>query len=304
MKQIAFKSSPSFSDYINDRYFKGTAISRPIMGTVKSVKRISAKTIKLWKNRLFSPSNSCFVITGNYLNEYNEYAKNILSSFLNINKPLNRYSSMPEHCFQRDDKSDFIIDTDYDISDISITFDVNSNNCFQAEFLSSIIGGGVGSRLALILREDLAITDEVYSNVDIFMDISKLNIEFSTDNSNLESALKYTFKEIVSLKEKILENDIEQSKIFFTENQNWFLDDSRELNFLLGWRGYVLGQPVSDINSVIKNYLNISPVCLLKASQEIFRSSNLIITVTNNKSILKRSKLKETVLLCRNLLNK
>lgn len=167
MKQIAFKSSPSFSDYINDRYFKGTAMSRPIMGTVESVKRISLKTVNLWRNKVFCPSNSCFVITGNFSNEYNEYAKNTLSNFLNTNKSLNRYSSMPKDCFQRDDKSDFIIDTDYNISDISITFDVRSNNCFQAEFLSSIIGGGAGSRLALILREDLAITDEVYSNVDI-----------------------------------------------------------------------------------------------------------------------------------------
>ena len=302
LKQIQFKATPSFNEYINARYLKGMKISRPIMGTEESVKRASAKTINSWKKKIFIPNNSCFIITGNYSSEHFEYVKRELSKYRSSDRILKNDLMIPKMCFERNEKSDYIIDTEWEISDVTISFDIRKDYCFEAEFLSSIIGGGVGSRLSLILREELAITDEVYSSVDIFEDVCRFNIEFSTENSDLESGLKYAFNEIFSVKEEISEEDLENSKVFFTENQKWFLDDPRELNFLLGWRGFILKQPISDINSIIDIYSNLSRESLSKVAREIFNDSNLIITVTNNNGILKKSKLKQTIVECRNTL--
>lgn len=302
LKQIEYKSSPSFTEYVNNRYIKGLALSKPIMGTQSSVKRFNSKTINLWKKKIFNPHNSCFIITGNFLDDNNEYAKVELSKYISYEEPLNRNICNPRQCFNRNEKSDWIIDTDWNISDILISFDVSKNKNYIADFLSSIIGEGIGSRLSLILREELGITDEVYSKVDTYLDFSKISIEFSTDNRTLISALNHTFDIIASLREEITKEDFNKSKVFFVDNQKWLLDDPRELNFILGWRGYILGQSISDIESIMEKYSNLSCENLLKDSQEILRDCNLIITVTNNKNILKKSMLKEAIASCRDAL--
>ena len=174
-KQISYKST-SFGEYVDSLYFKGTKFSMPIMGTEETVKNLSAESIHSYKNKFFNSRNACCVLTGSYTNEDYQYVLNVLDGIKTVSSSLPQCSiQIPVGFCARSQSSDAILDTDDDVSDVSISFDIDSNRVseYTPDLISSILGEGDGSRLSLALREDLALTDEIYSRIDVYQGIKK-----------------------------------------------------------------------------------------------------------------------------------
>lgn len=281
LKQIDFKSM-SFDDMIDSLYFRGTRFHMPIMGTPENVKNFSKKTIETFKNKIFNSNNTCFTITGNYSDEDYLYAINQLNKIpKNKTATLSSEKLIPISFCNRTESSDRIIDTDLEISDVSISFDIDQRqvNEYAIDLLCSILGEGDGSKLSIIIREKFALTDEVYSKVDIYPQTERITIEFSTKNSDLEKCLQLVFNEITKIKNKITEKDLLGSIVFFTDNQYKLLDSPRDLNFVLGWRYILFEQKLSGIEQLVKKYSAITVDDLLRAANEVFIPDNLIISV-------------------------
>lgn len=129
-----------------------------------------------------------------------------------------------------------------------------------------------------------------------------MTIEFSTDNSDLKESLRLVFLEIQKLKNEIKHGDLLQSIAFFTDNQNQLLDSPRDLNFLFGWQKTTIKTKFFGIDTLIQKYKQVTIHDLLCSANEIFKPSNLFITVTNNKNICKKSDLKRAFVQLRNML--
>ena len=140
----------------------------------------------------------------------------------------------------------------------------------------------------------MALTDEIYSKVELFPDVSRLTIEFSVYNRDIEKSLNLLFDEIIKFKNNITQNDLLSAIVFFTDNQEFIFDSPRECNFFYGWNNFVL-QKREDIYHNIQEYKSVTIDKLADISNQLFVSKNMIVTVTNNQSVYDEDKLRALI---------
>ena len=92
-----------------------------------------------------------------------------------------------------------------------------------------------------------------------------------------------------SQKYGLTENDMQSNKVFYTDNQYRLLDDVHELNFLIGWRTFVENEPFCSIDELIGKYDDVTVRDINEAAEKIFRSQNLVISVSNNNKIYRKN---------------
>ena len=207
------------------------------------------------------------------------------------NLMLPKYT-VKEFC-NRSSASDRIYGSSDGFSDVSISFDVDgaSVNRYAAEILQSIIGYGVTSKLSQVLREKLGFTSEIGGSIEFTGYSGRMSFEFEVHNENIEESLTAVFDILQQSKYGLTENDMQSNKVFYTDNQYRLLDDVHELNFLIGWRTFVENEPFCSIDELISKYDDVTVRDINEAAEKIFRSQNLVISVSNDNKIYRKIKL-------------
>lgn len=166
-----------------------------------------------------------------------------------------------------------------------------SVNRYAAEILQSIIGYGVTSKLSQVLREKLGFTSEIGGSIEFTGYSGRMSFEFEVHNENIEESLTAVFDILQQSKYGLTENDMQSNKVFYTDNQYRLLDDVHELNFLIGWRTFVENEPFCSIDELISKYDDVTVRDINEAAEKIFRSQNLVISVSNDNKIYRKIKL-------------
>lgn len=275
-------------------YYFGTPKGKPIMGNISDVNKISTKALNEYRRRVFSPNNCCVVMTGNFSDNDLIYCTDVLSKLAQTSK-----EKLPEYSIEnfgnRDKGSDKIYKSNDGYSDVCISFDVDemSQNRYAAEILYSIVGFGVTSKLSQVLRESLGLITDIGGNIEFTYGSGRMTFEFDVKNENLVQSLTAVFEVISRAKYDLTDNDLQSNITFYTDNQYRLLDDVRELNFLIGWRGFIENENIDSIDDLSKCYSDITVNDIKTAAQKIFEAKNLTITVSNDNKLLGTGKLAE-----------
>lgn len=297
-KRVVYKQiendCQTYDKWVDSYYFKNRIYTNPIMGTVNSVQSLSVKDINLWKNKYFCSSNACVVITGNYLDEDFLIVQNILYKIKSFGKPAETIICYPQHFEKRNISNRYsFVYNDSEISDITISFDINKDHNYETvRLLTSILGEGCGSLLSMILRENYNFTDDIYTNLTCYCGFRRLSISFSVNNFDFIESMHLFFKSLVDLKKEISINDYLTSISFFTKNQLFDLDNSNELNSNYALCDFVLYPSI--ISEPIKRkekYEKIKINDLKKCANNIFTAENLSILIQTSldKKLVKNS---------------
>ena len=266
------------------------------MGNKSTIRKLTRKQIIEFKNNIMVPENSCLVITGNFEGDVNTVLREF-EKLPSIKSKIEKSKKMPRNFSKRSEEDVYIEDSGNSVSDVFISFDVEGINFYLLSFISSILGTGNGSKLSLVMREELGYTNEIYSE----WDDDKLAIKYSVDNERLTESIENVFHLINEMKFEITTKEYLSSIVFFTENQKKLYDDTNEFNVFLGYDSFIKGRD-SDVENVIKQYEAITIEDLESAARRLFKPNNLFVGVTNNKDVLKVSKFKKTLKKCRELL--
>lgn len=268
-------------------YYDGTPKGVPIMGRISDVNKMSAKLVNEYHKKVFVPNNCCVVLTGNFDNDDLRYCEKFLGNLpQNAKTENNNLSDYHIKEFaNRSCESDKIYNSDYEFSDVIISFDVDTKkvNRYAAEILHSIIGFGVTSKLSQELRERYGFVSEVDGDIEFSGNTGRMTFEFEVKNTNLNQSLKSAFGVISRAKGALKCEDLETSILFYSENQYRLLDDSRELNFLIGYRSFATDEGLCSIDELSERYAICTIDDINRAAYEIFTPNNLIITVSNSK---------------------
>lgn len=157
--------------------------------------------------------------------------------------------------------------------------------------MQSIIGYGVTSKLSQVLREKLGFTSKIGGSIEFTGYSGRMSFEFEVHNENIEESLTAVFDILQQSKYGLTENDMQSNKVFYTDNQYRLLDDVHELNFLIGWRTFVENEPFCSIYELIGKYDDVTVRDINEAAEKIFRSQNLVISVSNDNKIYRKIKL-------------
>ena len=295
-----FNSLYSKTDMI---YYAGTPKGAPIMGNISDINKMSTKLVNKYRKDVFAPNNCCVVLTGNFSDDDFGYCEKTLN---NISQNRKReYTKQSKYSIKgfadRSYTSDKIYNSDYEFSDVVISFDVDTKRVsrYAAEILHSIIGYGVTSKLSQKLREQYGFVSEIEGDIEFSGRSGRMTFEYEVKNSNIEQSLKAAFEVIEQVKASVTEEDIKANIVFYTDNQYRMLDDVRELNFLIGCRSFIENEGICSIDDLSRRYAECTAEHIGQAANEILRPQNLIITASNNSGIYKKSKLADVFEFCR-----
>lgn len=286
-------------------YYDGTPKGSLLMGKISDINKMSARKINEYREMMFIPQNACFVMTGNFVNEDLTYCVDGLSKIscnANKNSLVKQYSI--KGFSQRTEKSDKIYSSKDGFSDVCISFDVDDKKIkrYAAEYLFNVLGFGVTSKLSQKLREQDGLITDINGGIE-FTDYSgQMTFEYEVKNIDLVDSLVSAFYVFEEAKNNLTRADVESNIIFYTENQYRLLDDVRELNFLIGWRGFIGIEQIKSMEDLIERYKNITVDEINQAANEILDPRNLMISVSNNNQRFSKEELKIVLRNCRDKL--
>lgn len=295
-KRIVYKqienSSQSYRNWLDGKYFSGTAYERPIMGTVESVQRLSANEINMWKDKYFCCNNSFIAVTGNYNDNDFSMVKRILSNIDNSGDIVKPIACLPINFCSRDQENKYtILYNESENCDVTVFLDIkNEYNYETIRLLSSMLGEGCGSILSSILCEKYGFTDEIYTDLICFCGFYRLSISFDIRNYDFFDCMTHLLKILLNLKKYINKYNYCTTINFFTRNQLMDYDNNKALNSRYVLCDFVLSSVLSEPQEVKVKYEKISVEDLQEYASEIICNQNisfLIETNLNRNTVIK-----------------
>lgn len=281
------------STYVDELAWKNSPLSLPIIGTEHSIENITLEQIVKYKKQYFRAGNLTLIITGNAAENDVQEAVNKIEKIQLNNYPLEftKKCSLPVNIFNRALNIEFI-DCDWNYVDVNISFDIDNINSEVAALLNSIIGGGIGSILPNIIREQYGLVYDIFSKIDIYNEKSIMNIEFSTKKQNICICLKEIINILNLVKKNISTEDIDANIIYFTENSWYLLENPEVLNEELGWKSFAADKLSFSIEEKIEKYKKINQQTLMDFAKKTFVSKNASLIILGQTSHITKQEIK------------
>lgn len=143
-------SGYSFEKGLLNRFFSSDGRRKPIMESLANLKRFTKKELVIWKRRLFSPANSCLIITGPLQRVDLSYAKHKVNALENAVNIMN-VGLVPKNFLSRSGSDDHVYYDDNFVTQVGLVFDLDKNKImsFEADMLMNVMAAGLTSPLLI-----------------------------------------------------------------------------------------------------------------------------------------------------------
>lgn len=280
----------------DEAIWRENSLSQQVLGNEEIIKNMSLQELVHYKKEIFCRENISLILTGAIEEEIIKLIARELEGISIKDNERKFPAKFIESQFNR--KPDITLErfSSWNLLDIQLSFDVNLDLIRESEllFLNSIIGGGDGSVLQKEIREKEGLVYDIYSEVEMYNSAAVLSIFFSIDKKNLHVVLEMIIKIVNNLKLDISQSDIDMNMTFFTDNLWFWLEDSHELNFQLGY-DFMKGKELLTIEERIDVNKSINYYRLREISDVLFRAENMSLIVMGPTSGITKKELEESL---------
>lgn len=208
----SYKDSPEDSIYedFEELLFKGSALSNPVLGSEKFVKKCKVKELKEYHQRMFVPQNMCFAVVADI---EESKVKKILKAALircgasdnfskreidiNMGEPFKRENIVSKEISKRNHQVHCIIG--------NYAYSYYQKERIPLILLINILGGpSSNSKLNLALREKNALVYNVEASYNQYSDVGSVTIYFACDKSNYNKCLSLVKKELMLCRTRMI----------------------------------------------------------------------------------------------------
>ena len=159
------------------------------------------------------------------------------------------------------------------------SFDVQDKRNTALNVLTTILGGGMSSRLFMRLREELGVAYYVRSGTDSFSDHGYVEISAGVTNARTQEVIQEILRACTKLKEELVDaKELEKAKEIIIGNLKLGLESSD--SWAMYFAGEVIQQKkVRDIADIEKAIRKINPKDIQNIAQEIFVKKHLNLAI-------------------------
>ncbi|MEI7982453.1 MAG: pitrilysin family protein [Bacteroidota bacterium] len=267
----SYKDTPAeqiFDDFEN-LVFDGHSLGKNILGTLKSIRKISRNDVLGFIHRNYRPENIVLASVGNipykrlirlvthHFSDHTEYGEPYPRVPFKDYKPFQKIHKKPifqVHCLLG-----------------APAYPFHDTRRIPLALLNNMLGGPImNSRLSLALRERNGLTYHNESNYTSYSDSGVINIYFGTEPALYEKALTIVHKELNRLR------TIKLTSIQLHTIQKQLIghltiaQESNLSNMLSIGKSYLLQNRYDPIEIIIQKIEAVTPEELLEISNEIF----------------------------------
>lgn len=195
-------------DKFQAKAFAGHPLGRSILGTEENVERLTREEIKNFMDRHYRPGNITISAVGNVRHEV--IAEKISSVFGKSSSPSDIYN--PDAFYVGGEEC---VDMDFEQIHLAFGFPACSyhdEDYYLLQLLSSILGGGMSSRLFQEVREKRGLAYTISTFTSSFRDVGNCGIHAVTSPGGVKELTKVVFDELGNFVATISEEELRRAK--------------------------------------------------------------------------------------------
>ena len=256
-------------DYLQATAFQNQAIGRAILGTEESVKSFSSDTLRNYMQSNYAANNIVVCAAGNL--EHEAFVKMVEKRMSDFRE---KTSFTPEE--QKYHGGFFLEKRDTEQAQVTVAFKginyEDYNNYYPAVLLSSILGGGMSSRLFQEIREKRGLVYTVYSFNNFHTQSGLFGIYAGTNASEVNELVPVIANEINKIcAEKVSEQELLRAKTQIKASILMSLENSSSTAEILA-RQLLLYNKVIPVEEMVERIENVSFKDIQSVAQKIFSS--------------------------------
>lgn len=280
-------SYTAINPLIRSTVFENTNLANEIMGNKDSISHLTPQHLSNYKKKIFNKNNMILYITGPIQQKDILLIESVLKD-IPIPKGTKNTSSLVRFSLYNRHPNVILKHAEWDYLDINLSFDLDYKRVTLPEIrlLNCILGEGVGSRLPVLIREELEYTADIQSTIEMYEEFAVLHIRFSVNKDYFCQCLSAIIQLLNQLKNNISFKDLDVSLPFCQENYWFDEDDTEETNFSNAYHSFILRKD-SKCNS-LNNQNTVNR--LMEVANIIFQSHNACLVVLGDYQNKSRAK--------------
>lgn len=276
--------------YSGTLVFEDTSLSRSILGTNKTVSRITKARLERYRQEVMTSGNLFFYVTGNFTDEdIKTLAREIESKDVPFGEGRENIAPVPKGFCKRHPEA-HIKNGDFTMLRLTFDIDMAKVKIPALDIIYDMLVSGNNSRLFYELSEKRGVVYDINGFVDKYKNLGILSFYYEIKEDKIYEALELTLSILTSAKSEIPDKD-SCMKAIYVDNAPMLLDDPCELNFTFGHGNHIVGQNFKNISDQQKAYDEITPEMLRDTMRMIFAPENLTVAVKGKKRKIDKERL-------------
>lgn len=264
-------------EFIHDRfhqsYWRGQSLGMPVLGTMDTIGCLSREAIILHKDSHYCPRDIVIAAAGNV--RHDELVECVEPFFSAITS-----SCKPEFSDIQKDKAKEISLTERDMEQTLVCLGTRGlrhdhPDRYALFLLTTILGGGMSSRLFEEIREKKGLAYSVYSYLISHADSGSLVVYAGTEKDHCREVIDIARREMTRLvSEEVPQDELDTAREQLKGKTLMSLESSDSLMTRLA-KSEIYLKKQQTIEDVLANYDKVGSPDLQRLSQELFRSDYL-----------------------------
>jgi len=263
-------------------FWKGDALGRPILGTVKTVSSFTQQIVFDFYASRFTPRNMVFSAAGHL--DHDSFVAQVADHFSGLaassESPLQKLPAPATHAH-------ITLKRKRSLEQVQLCLGVpapavDSPARYAVYLLNTMLGGGMSSRLFQAIREDKGLAYSIYSETSPFRDTGALSIYAGTSADKTAEVLRLTIEELRRLKEEpVSETELKRAKDQLKSNIVLGLESSSSRMSNLARQEMYFGRFFS-VDEIVEQVEAITPADVKALAHELFRPEAIALTMLGN----------------------
>lgn len=273
--------------------WKNTSLERTITGKKKTLDKIKGKQLRKFQKEVLSSNNIFFYISGNYPETAVVTVTKLMENYplTVMKKERKNLAPVPKRFFARKPK---VYVKNSKKTCVCFSVDINASNYTLAEknLLFDILFEGEFCKIHQELSEKKGY---VYSYDPCFQhynNIGQMTLTYEVLPKHLYDSVETVVEVLKSMKEGITD-ELSYVLPHYVDNAGFLLDDTEEFNWVRAYEGHILDVYYKDIEERTESYRRVTTERMTEICREVFRQSNILLTVKGKKKKVDTERLAE-----------
>lgn len=265
-------------DIMSELMFGDQPTGWTVLGTPENINSFSQKDFVEYRNKHYVASSTIVVVAGAIdeammIKKVENAFSNILTSekYSKLGTVESQSAPQVKLGFKETDQTHLVISLR--------TFSIFDKRIPTMRLLSTILGGGMSSRLFSKMRDELGICYYIHSSHSPFTDHGDLAVSAGVDNKRVDEALKHIMIELKRLRdEPISSEELQKAKDYIAGSSMLDLETSDELADFAGFQE-IIKKKIEEPEALIEKTNRVTAEEIQKLAEEIFVDEKLNLAI-------------------------
>ena len=250
-----------------------------ILGPLKNIERLQAKDLEKYRQDKYLPSRTVLTVVGNFdVLEMKNQIEKLFGQKIDGKKTVRRRFEKVRQV----KPALQIFNKETDQTHLILGFrsvNIFSKKKYALSLLSSILGGGMSSRMFLRIREREGLAYYIHTASELNLDDGVFAVQAGVGHDNLKKVVKLILEEVKKIRDKkVPVKELQKAKDKLEGNVIMGLETIQSQAGFLG-NQELFHKNVKTIDYILKQYDKVTVDDIQKVAQEIFKNPKLNLAV-------------------------